>query len=95
MPTKLRPTATQVAGFTYPKDLLLRRVNNSGDTSWHKNRVFISEVFASRNWDWSWLNQGFTESSFETWRPENSTWKSFALEPHDEWSEFPDECIGL
>jgi hypothetical protein len=31
--------------FTYPKDLLLRRVNNSGDISWHRNRVFISEVF--------------------------------------------------
>jgi hypothetical protein len=31
--------------FTYPKALLLRRVNNSGDISWHKNRIFISEVF--------------------------------------------------
>jgi hypothetical protein len=31
--------------FTDPKGLLLRRVNNSGDISWHKNRVFISEVF--------------------------------------------------
>jgi hypothetical protein len=31
--------------FTYPKGLCLRRVNNSGDISWHKNRVFISEVF--------------------------------------------------
>src|SRR5258708_18396607 len=31
--------------FTYPKGLLLRRVNNSGDISWHKNRDFISEVF--------------------------------------------------
>jgi transposase InsO family protein len=31
--------------FTYSKGLLLRRVNNSGDISWHKNRVFISEVF--------------------------------------------------
>jgi hypothetical protein len=31
--------------FTYLKGLLLRRVNNSGDISWHKNRVFISEVF--------------------------------------------------
>jgi hypothetical protein len=26
-------------------DLSLRRVNNSGDISWHKGRVFISEVF--------------------------------------------------
>jgi hypothetical protein len=31
--------------FRYPKGLLLRRVNNSGDISWHKNRIFISEVF--------------------------------------------------
>jgi hypothetical protein len=31
--------------FTYQKGFLLRRVNNSGDISWHKNRVFISEVF--------------------------------------------------
>jgi hypothetical protein len=31
--------------FRYPKGFLLRRVNNSGDISWHKNRVFISEVF--------------------------------------------------
>jgi hypothetical protein len=31
--------------FTYAKGLLLRRVNNSGDISWHKDRIFISEVF--------------------------------------------------
>ena len=31
--------------FTYSTGLLLRRVKNSGDISWHKNRVFISEVF--------------------------------------------------
>jgi hypothetical protein len=37
LPSKLRE-------FTYPKGLLLRRVNNSGDISWHKNRAF-SEVF--------------------------------------------------
>jgi len=28
----------------YPKGFLTRRVNNSGDISWHKDRVFISEV---------------------------------------------------
>ena len=32
-------------GFVYPKGFLVRRVNNSGDISWHKDRVFISEVF--------------------------------------------------
>jgi hypothetical protein len=35
----------KVARVRVPKGLLLRRVNNSGDISWHKNRVFISEVF--------------------------------------------------
>jgi hypothetical protein len=31
--------------FVYPKSFVKRRVNNSGDISWHKGRVFISEVF--------------------------------------------------
>ena len=31
--------------FVYPNSFLIRRVNNSGDISWHKDRVFISEVF--------------------------------------------------
>jgi len=31
--------------YVYPKGFLTRRVNNSGDISWHKGRVFISEVF--------------------------------------------------
>ena len=31
--------------FVYPKSFIKRRVNNSGDVSWHKGRAFISEVF--------------------------------------------------
>jgi hypothetical protein len=31
--------------FVYPKGFITRRINNSGDISWHKDRVFISEVF--------------------------------------------------
>lgn len=31
--------------YVHPKGFELRRVNNSGDISWHKGRVFISEVF--------------------------------------------------
>ena len=31
--------------FVYPHGFVLRRVNNGGDISWHKGRVFISEVF--------------------------------------------------
>jgi hypothetical protein len=30
--------------YVYPKGFEPRRVNNSGDISWHKGRVFISEV---------------------------------------------------
>ncbi len=43
------PSARMLHGnawsFTYPKTFHTRRVNNSGDISWHKGRVFISEVF--------------------------------------------------
>src|ERR1039457_6350883 len=31
--------------FVYSHGFMLRRVNNSGDISWHKDRVFIGEVF--------------------------------------------------
>ena len=45
--------------FTYPKGLLLRRVNNSGDISWHKNRVFISEVFRFEELAFELITPGF------------------------------------
>lgn len=35
-----------VADFTYPRGFQTRRVNSSGDISWHKDRVFISQVFS-------------------------------------------------
>jgi hypothetical protein len=44
--------------YAYPKGVLLRRVNNSGDISWHKTRIFISEVFR------------FEELAFELVTPE-------------------------
>ena len=31
--------------YVYPNGFVTRRVNNSGDISWHKDRAFISEVF--------------------------------------------------
>ena len=31
--------------YSYPKGFITRRVNNSGDISWHKGKVFVSEVF--------------------------------------------------
>ena len=32
--------------FAYPRGFETRRVNTSGDISWHKDRVFISQVFS-------------------------------------------------
>jgi hypothetical protein len=43
MSTLMMPS--RVVPFVYPKTFETRRVNNSGDVSWHKGRVFISEVF--------------------------------------------------
>jgi hypothetical protein len=44
--------------FTYSKGLL-RRVNNSGDISWHKNRIFISEVFRFEELGFELITPGF------------------------------------
>jgi hypothetical protein len=44
--TRLLPS--RIASFQYPRSFKTRRVNNSGDISWHKGRVFVSEVFATR-----------------------------------------------
>src|SRR5271170_563150 len=41
--TRLLPS--RIASFQYPRSFQTRRVNNSGDISWHKGRVFVSEVF--------------------------------------------------
>jgi hypothetical protein len=38
-----------VASFQYPKSFLTRRVNNSGGISWHKGRVFVSEVLRNED----------------------------------------------
>lgn len=45
--------------FNYPKGLLLRRVNNSADISWHKTRIFISEVFRSEELAFELVTPGF------------------------------------
>ena len=41
--TRMMPS--RVVPFVYPQTFETRRVNSSGDVSWHKGRVFISEVF--------------------------------------------------
>nr|WP_269456845.1 integrase core domain-containing protein [Terriglobus roseus] len=41
--TRLLPRYTKA--YVYPAHFQTRRVNDAGDISWHKSRVFISEVF--------------------------------------------------
>lgn len=41
--TRLLPS--RVGSFQYPKSFQTRRANNGGDITWHKGRVFVSEVF--------------------------------------------------
>jgi len=47
--------------FTYPRGFQTRRVNSSGDISWHKDRIFISQVF-------SFEDLGFEEMDEEIFR---------------------------
>jgi len=41
----MREYPRTLAEFIYPKSFLGRKVNNNGDISWQRRRVFISEVF--------------------------------------------------
>ena len=31
-------------GYVYPKGFVIRRVNSSGEISWHKSRVFVGQA---------------------------------------------------
>jgi hypothetical protein len=58
------PLPRKLPEFAHPKGLLLRRVNNSGDVSWHKNRVFISEVFRFEELAFELITPGFYRVCF-------------------------------
>jgi Integrase core domain len=67
--------------FTYPKGLLLRQVNNSGDISWHKNRVFISEVFRFEELGFELITPGFYKTLLSRHGDRRTQmWKSSASE---------------
>jgi hypothetical protein len=50
--------------FVYPKGFLTRRVNNSGDISWHKDLVFISEVFRFEDLGFEMVGEHFYKVFF-------------------------------
>jgi len=43
---------------------MTRRVNNSGDISWHKDRVFISEVFRFEHLGFEMVGEHFYKVFF-------------------------------
>jgi hypothetical protein len=51
-------------GSVYPHGVMLRTVNNSGDISWHKGRVFISEVFRFEVVGFEQVDEGFYKVYF-------------------------------
>jgi hypothetical protein len=48
----------------YARGFELRRVNNSGDISWHKGRVFMSEVFRLEVLGFEQVEEGFYKVYF-------------------------------
>ncbi len=47
------------AEFAYPRDFETRRVNSSGHVSWHKDRVFISQVFSFEDLGFEEMDEDF------------------------------------
>jgi hypothetical protein len=45
--------------FAYPRGFLTRRVNSSGDISWHKDRIFISQVFSFEDLGFEEMDEDF------------------------------------
>lgn len=57
--------------FTFPTGFIWRRVNNTGDISWHKNRIFISEVFRFEDLGFELITPDFYRVSFRDLESEN------------------------
>jgi hypothetical protein len=47
--------------FAYPRGFLTRRVNSSGDISWHKDRIFISQVFSFEDLGFEEMDEDFRD----------------------------------
>lgn len=48
----------------FTEGLLVRHVNNSGDLSWHKSRILISEVFPVEQLDSELITPEFHRAFF-------------------------------
>jgi hypothetical protein len=76
--TKIFPRS--IAEYVYPNGFVTRRVNNSGDISWHKGRVFISEVFRFEELGLRKWKMVSTRCFSARLRSESSTWRLCAFD---------------
>jgi hypothetical protein len=61
---RLTASLRSVVDYVYPNGFVTRRVNNSGDISWRKARVFISEVFRFEDLVFELIAEGFYKVFF-------------------------------
>jgi hypothetical protein len=64
--TRLLPRYTKA--YVYPVHFQTRRVNDASDISWHKSRVFISEVFRGEDIGLAKVEDRFYKIYFATSR---------------------------
>jgi hypothetical protein len=81
--------------YMYPKGLQLRRVNNSGDISWHKNRIFISEVFRFEELGVELITPGLYRVFFRNMEIGELNSEELPSEQREGSPEPVSECIGL
>ena len=81
--------------YLYPKGLQLRRVNNSGDISWHKNRIFISEVFRFEELGVELITPGLYRVFFRNMEIGELNSEELPSEQREGSPEPVSECIGL
>jgi len=78
-----RHSSSYVQGWDPHKKAWVERIYYGGAAeTWHKRRVFISEVFRFEEQGFELITPGLTESSSGTWRSESSMRKSVVLDLH-------------
>jgi hypothetical protein len=69
-------------------------VNNGGDISWHKNRVFISEVFRFEELAFELITPGFYRVFFRDMEIGELNAEELRFRAPGEWSELPMSAFG-
>ena len=68
-------------------------LNNSGDINWHKNRIFISEVFRFEELAFELITPGLHRVFFRDMEIGELDVEELRFRLHDEWSESPGSAL--